>query len=280
MPKAATHPTTSEVFAKIDLGSKRKRFILPEEAAARGKAVVDNPNAKTWTDENLSPRQRNNRRVEVPGVQWREGSEKAYVAKYAEKTYVGDGCHLVTNDAGQEQLVYTGGPERLAGTTANGAIGANYSTHASVTAEKVIRRLAHARGIPEDKAREIVYALGRIAQDMLLAGEIFGIPYVGVIYLQCRPDHSQRLRLRTTSMLRSLFDLNGQGIYNYEDAIYDARAENLLRKYGGKVKPYIPRTKKYTDKKYVVEHVPTEHGTRRRVRFVVETPSGPSRRRS
>lgn len=273
MPKEK--PPIEQVFKKLALGTKRKRFILPEEAEARGKNVIDNPNAKTWTDENLSKVQRANRKVEKLGTTWREGSEKEYVAKYAEKSYVGDGCHLVTNDAGQEQLIKTGGPERLAGTTANGAIGANYSTHASVTAEKVIRRLAHSRGIPEDKAREIVYALGRIAQDMLLAGEIYGIPFVGVLYLQCRPDHSQRLRLRTTSMLRSLFDLNGQGIYNYDDAIYDARAENLLRKYGGKVKPYIPRTKKYTDKKYVIEHIPTDHGTKRRVRFVVETPRPP-----
>ena len=265
----------TEIFRRLSLGTKRRRFVAPDEAATRKDAVKDNPYAKVWGDEHLTPRQRSNRRVEKPGVTWREGSEAAYVNKYGERTYVGSGCHLVTTDDGRDQLVKTGGKERLVGTSANGAIGANYSAHASVTAEKVIRRLASKRGITETQAREIVYELGRIGQDMLLSGELFGLPFVGVLYLKCEPNHRQVLKLRTTPIVRSLFDLNGQGVYSYEDAIYDARQENLSRKYGGNVKPYIPRTKKYTDKKYVIEHVPTEHGIKRRVRFLVEAPRAP-----
>ena len=262
----------NEVFERLSLGTKRRRFVAPEEATRRAGDVKDNPYAKTWDDNNLSPRQRSNRRVEKPGCRWREGSETDYVNKYGERTYVGKGCHMVTTDDGRDQLVRTGGKERLVGTSANGAIGANYSAHASVTAEKVIRRLASKRGITESQAREIVYEIGRIGQDMILAGELFGIPHVGVLYLKCEPSHRQTLKLRTTSIIRSLFDLNGQGVYSYDDAIYDARQETLSRKYGGNVKPYIPRTKKYTDKKYVIEHVPTEHGIKRRVRFLVEAP--------
>jgi hypothetical protein len=212
-------------------------------------------------------------------LKFRGGSEKNYILKYAHRTYVGEGCHLVEYPDGREMLVNTGGIERIVGTGQNGAIGGNYSAHSSVTSEKVIRELATRRGITETEARSIVYDMGLIAQNMILNGELYGIPHVGVLYLKCEPGHRQRLKLRTTSIIRSLFDLNGHGIYNYEDAIHDARREVQSRRYGKPIKPYVPKTKRYTDKKYVIEHIPTEHGERRRVRFIVEPPKEKTPRR-
>lgn len=265
-------PFTPELKRKLRFADRRLRFITEEEIAARKLEKRVNDNARVWDGIRHMPWAKY--MSKRPDYLERN---KAIILKYSQRTYVGEGCHLVEYRDGREMLIRTGGPERIVGAIAHGRAGGNDNAHSSVTAEKVIRMLAERRGITETEARSIVYEMGHIAQDMILNGELYGIPFVGVIYLKCEPGHRQRLKMRTTELIRSLFDLNGTGIYNYEDAIYDARQEVRSRKYGKLVKPYVPRAKRYTDKQYVIESIPTEHGIRRRVRFVVEPKKKTSR---
>lgn len=248
----------------------RKR-LLPwqidvTEAVERKYEVFDNPEAtsttptrpiRAWTDEEKRRICATMRRLRDE----REGNEQ---------------LQIVNMEDGTQRVVrITEGGNARVGDAKDGAILGGGKTAASITAEPFIEAWAEKHELTYNDAKKILYSIGAMAQEWILQGKLFGIPHVGVLYLKASVDmHRQYMCLRTSPLMQSYMDLNGHGVYCYEDALHDVKVQNTRKRYntepGVDVQPYVPKAQRYSRNKYVIECIETPNGPVRRVRFLVE----------
>lgn len=93
------------------------------------------------------------------------------------------------------------GPLDCIGSVLYGAPGGHPAARHMIAAEDMVDELSREVGQPVDVCRKLFHALGRVAQNRLLAGKVVGIPFVGILAVVQRPPATEfRMKIRRAAI--------------------------------------------------------------------------------